>query len=163
MPSNFTPNYQLNQWEPEDQVLRVDFNADNAKLDAALKAREDGQAALQTAVTALQAAVPKKQDAASALKFTFGSYDGDDAGSRNIWLPFTPKAVLVVKADGETANYPYYYGGLALADSHVRDDSDLTMITIITNGFTVYKKDDSRGHYAWTNARGYTFNYIAFA
>jgi len=36
MPSNFTPNYSLNQWEASDKVQRVDFNADNAKIDAAL-------------------------------------------------------------------------------------------------------------------------------
>ena len=36
MATNQTTNYQLNQWEPTDQVLRTDFNADNAKLDAAL-------------------------------------------------------------------------------------------------------------------------------
>ena len=36
MATNYTTNYQLNQWEPNDQVLRTDFNADNAKLDAAL-------------------------------------------------------------------------------------------------------------------------------
>jgi len=36
MPSNYTPNYNLNQWEPDDRVLRTDFNADNAKIDAAL-------------------------------------------------------------------------------------------------------------------------------
>jgi len=45
MPSNFTPNYQLNQWEADDRVLRVDFNEDNAKLDAAIKAQADGLAA----------------------------------------------------------------------------------------------------------------------
>ena len=33
---NYTSNYQLNQWEPTDQVLRADFNADNAKIDEAL-------------------------------------------------------------------------------------------------------------------------------
>ena len=33
MATNQTTNYQLNQWEPADQVLRTDFNADNAKLD----------------------------------------------------------------------------------------------------------------------------------
>ena len=38
---NATPNYQLNQWEAEDRVLRTDFNADNAKIDAALKAIAD--------------------------------------------------------------------------------------------------------------------------
>ncbi len=27
----------LNQWAPEDSVLREDFNADNSKLDAAVK------------------------------------------------------------------------------------------------------------------------------
>ena len=37
MPSNQTPNYALNQWERDDRVLMEDFNADNAKIDAALK------------------------------------------------------------------------------------------------------------------------------
>ena len=36
MPSNQTPNYALNQWERDDRVLMEDFNADNAKIDAAL-------------------------------------------------------------------------------------------------------------------------------
>ena len=31
-----TSNYQLNQWDPEDRILREDFNADNSKIDAAL-------------------------------------------------------------------------------------------------------------------------------
>ncbi len=41
MATNYTTNYQLNQWEPTDQVLRTDFNADNAKIDAALKGLRD--------------------------------------------------------------------------------------------------------------------------
>ena len=32
-----TTNYQLNQWDPEDRILRTDFNTDNEKIDAALK------------------------------------------------------------------------------------------------------------------------------
>ena len=36
MPSNFTENFNLSQWEPGDKVQRTDFNADNAKIDAAL-------------------------------------------------------------------------------------------------------------------------------
>lgn len=36
MATNHTSNYQLNQWEPTDQVLRTDFNEDNVKLDSAL-------------------------------------------------------------------------------------------------------------------------------
>ena len=38
MSSKHTPNYNLSQWESEDKVLRTDFNEDNAKIDAALKA-----------------------------------------------------------------------------------------------------------------------------
>ena len=33
-----TPNFQLNQWSGDDYVRRTDFNADNAKVDAALAA-----------------------------------------------------------------------------------------------------------------------------
>lgn len=43
---NYTGNYQLNQWEKTDRVLMDDFNADNAKLDAALKANADAVTAL---------------------------------------------------------------------------------------------------------------------
>ncbi len=39
MATNHTTNYQLNQWEPADAVQRVDFNADNAKLDSLLSIR----------------------------------------------------------------------------------------------------------------------------
>jgi len=50
MPSNFTPNYNLNQWEADDRVLRTDFNADNAKLEAALSSLEERVARLGRAV-----------------------------------------------------------------------------------------------------------------
>ena len=54
MATNQTANYDLNQWLSTDQVLRTDFNADNAKLDAALagKAEAETVSALQTAVAA---------------------------------------------------------------------------------------------------------------
>ena len=34
---NSTANYSLNQWDASDRIMREDFNADNAKIDAALK------------------------------------------------------------------------------------------------------------------------------
>ena len=40
MATNQTTNYQLNQWEPTDPVLRTDFNADNAKIETALASLE---------------------------------------------------------------------------------------------------------------------------
>ena len=45
MPSNQTPNYALNQWERDDRVLMEDFNADNAKIDAAIKAEAEARTA----------------------------------------------------------------------------------------------------------------------
>ena len=38
MSTNHTPNFNLCQWEATDKVLRSDFNEDNQKIDAALKA-----------------------------------------------------------------------------------------------------------------------------
>ena len=64
MATNQTTNYQLNQWEPTDQVLRTDFNADNAKLDAALKSLSDQviQKADASTVSALSQAVAAKAE-----------------------------------------------------------------------------------------------------
>ena len=47
---NATTNYQLSQWEAEDRVLRTDFNADNAKIEAALSGLEARVALLDRAV-----------------------------------------------------------------------------------------------------------------
>ena len=43
-----TTNYQLNQWDATDRVLRTDFNSDNQKIDAALKAAADAVAVLES-------------------------------------------------------------------------------------------------------------------
>ena len=58
MASGYTENYGLCQWQGEDKFLREEFNQDNAKIDAALKAAEDkaaaaAQSAQQTADRAL--------------------------------------------------------------------------------------------------------------
>ena len=74
MASNYTTNYQLNQWEPTDAVQRVEFNQDNAKLDTALKSLSDQvvQKADQSALNTVISAVNQKADAStvSALSQT---------------------------------------------------------------------------------------------
>ena len=42
---NQTANYGLSQWEATDRILMEDFNSDNSKIDAALKANADAIAA----------------------------------------------------------------------------------------------------------------------
>ena len=51
-----TQNYQLCQWEATDKVLHTDFNADNAKIDAAL-AGLSSEKADKTALSSLQSVV----------------------------------------------------------------------------------------------------------
>ena len=68
-----TPNFQLNQWSPEDYVRRTDFNADNAKIDAALKAVAEGGA-----------------------KIIIGSYTGTgDSTDTTVTVGFPIKALII--------------------------------------------------------------------
>ena len=134
MATNYTTNYQLNQWEPADAVQRVEFNQDNAKVDAALKALSDqvvqkaNQSALNTVISAvnqkadqtdLTAAVSRigalesgkvDQTALNAVAATipnivFGTYTGDGVDGRIISLGFTPKAVLLFAPWGGTHSF----------------------------------------------------------
>ena len=57
MASNQTENYGLNQWEATDQVLRADFNADNQKIDAALKGLAEKGTALEEKDSLLENAI----------------------------------------------------------------------------------------------------------
>ena len=67
-----TTNYQLNQWAKSDRLMMDDFNADNAKIDAALAAKAE---------------------------ITFGQYTGTGGhGNGNetvLHLGFQPRAVVV--------------------------------------------------------------------
>lgn len=62
MASNYTANYGLCQWAPENAFLREEFNQDNAKIDAALKETEE------RAAERAQAAEAKADRALSGLE-----------------------------------------------------------------------------------------------
>lgn len=49
---NQTNHYQLSQWEPTDRILMENFNGDNQKIDAALKANADAAASAAAAAAA---------------------------------------------------------------------------------------------------------------
>ena len=76
MATNQTANYNLNQWLSTDQVLRTDFNADNAKLDAALQGLQQSiasetaarAAAIQAEQQVRAAAIQGEQQARAALQ-----------------------------------------------------------------------------------------------
>lgn len=53
MPSNFTKNFRLNQWKPEDKVLREDFVRDNKNIEVALSSLEERVSLLNRLVPGL--------------------------------------------------------------------------------------------------------------
>lgn len=110
MASNYTENYGLCQWEETDQVLREEFNENNAKVDAALNAKAEqsrlemlsdlvDSKANQDTVTNIQNALNQKTE------IFIGSYVGTgERGSEHpntLTFPFQPKMVLIT---AETTN-----------------------------------------------------------
>ena len=76
-----TANYQLNQWVKSDRIQMEDFNSDNAKIDAALKAHADILAH------------------SGNCKVVFGTYTGDGtygaANPRTLTFDGTPVLVVI--------------------------------------------------------------------
>ena len=105
MPSNQTPNYALNQWERDDRVLMEDFNADNAKIDAALGAKAEAATvtALSKTVSAHSTALGKKGN----CRIWTTSYIGDGTTSRTLTFPAKP---LMLFSMGENIILRYIYG-----------------------------------------------------
>ena len=189
MATYHTANYELCQWEPTDQVQRTDFNADNAKIDAALSALESGKvstASLNSAVSRISALeancatkseletleeqVEEVDSAVEALvKISIGTYTGDGTESRVINLGFKPKAVLVVAASGATmyySSYNHHFGGLALDGYPAKTrNSGQDTITVVSNGFQVYDLSISTGasrDLIETNTENIVYRYVAF-
>ena len=176
MASNHTEHFSLNQWLPDDQVKRTDFNEDNAKLDAALDALSGGLAekAGQAALDALAAEVEKKATTAAleALSkklasmpcLVTGTYTGDGAESRLISLGFQPKALLVMREEGYSAR-PYtddYYGGLALPGKPVCLQTSYGtdyILTIESKGFRVYYNNS---RHTISNQKEANYYYLAW-
>ena len=74
MATNYTTNYDLCQWEPTDPVQRVEFNQDNAKVDAALNSLAQSR---------------------NCMVWT-GSYTGNGADTKTLTFPHQPYFVLIM-------------------------------------------------------------------
>ena len=167
MASNYTTNYNLCQWQPTDQVQRTDFNADNAKLDAALAALDSGKAD-QSALTSLSNTVAQKASqsalnaaAATIPHFTFGTYSGNGALERTIELGITPSMVLLFTKKGWTYHDDGIYGGLAFT-GHPVSGPTIPFLEIVENGFRIFYKSTMEG-YICTNRENYDYQYVAIS
>ena len=110
---NHTTNYQLSQWEKSDKVQMEDFNADNVKIDAAIKAVEqkaDGlvtgkadAAALSTlsqTVSAHGAAITKFGDCQIYTRTYTGNGTYGAGHARTLTFSYPPKLVAVTGPNG---------------------------------------------------------------
>ena len=111
MPSNQTANYALSQWSRTDQVKMEDFNADNAKLDAALKAAADAR-------SALQAALNTKGNCTVGLFTYIGTGKCNQANPTIVHFPKMPtvfiiagNGLMVGKGGAPYASLTYYFPG----------------------------------------------------
>ena len=169
MASNYTENYGLCQWEATDNFVRTEFNQDNAKIDAALKALEDTKAG-QVDLEALSAAVSGKADQTAleslsdtvALKgrIKAGTYAGTGSSkgdSQRIEVGFPVQAVLIEDPAGLRAGSDdTVKGGLAVSGGPLTRIG-LTMAVVSGTGFTVYHNDANT-----VNRSGNTYYYVAF-
>ena len=140
--ASYTANYQLHQWEPADFFLRTDFNADFAKLDAALA----GKAGLA--------------DLAEKLGAVTGSYTGDGSANRTITLGAAPVAVFL-REDGDSGAI------LAVQNGAVMDEEgEVTMLTVSGQGFQVtydayFTGVSNKVREPYANRAGVTYRYLA--
>lgn len=89
MPTNQTANYALSQWVKSDQAQMEDFNADNAKIDAAIKAEADARAALAGQLS-------QKGNCGIHLTSYVGTGTDINSGSSNsLTLPVAPEALFI--------------------------------------------------------------------
>ena len=145
---NKTPNYQLNQWDKSDRIQMEDFNADNAKIEAALTN-------------------------AGNCKIAVGSYVGTgtygESNPTTLTFDFEPKIIFLDVTTRSTATgmnaskiptYSILFRGAAEASS-----ASGSLLTLIWDGKQVswyyetsFSSGAASGQY---NTEGQTYHYIA--
>ena len=147
---NRTTNYKLCQWEETDRVQRTDFNEDNVKIDAAIKAEADARAAGIAAVNAVLAQRGNCQ-------IVTGQYigDGQCGQSRPNSLTFSHPPVLVLVSE---------YNTLVMAGGgshgYVLQNGTSEMIDVSWNGNSL-SWYSTRGVSYQMNIAGTVYHYVA--
>ena len=131
---NHTQNYQLSQWDADDPVLRTDFNADNAKIDAALKAETDARTA------ALSSLSSSRNCQAVITGYTGSGVSGE---SNPNYLSFARRP-LFIHVGGEAASGFSAVYGQTLTTCYA--NGAVRYIRITWSGNSVSWYEDSNGY-----------------
>lgn len=156
--ATYTNNYQLHQWEASDSFLRTDFNADFAKIDAAIQAVEAAANTALAGKASLEALSAVQALAAARPQMAAGTYTGDGSEGRLINLGLRPKVLIL--AQGTTAAVMLVDGG------PVPDSKGVHTIALDDQGFQVTFSTYNQGstvyqHKPITNLSGGIYAYLA--
>lgn len=134
--ASYTSNYGLHQWEPGDDFLRTDFNADFQKIDTAIAGRGD-------------------------CRICNGSYVGTGTSRKEnpntITTGFPPHLVIVsgdeyhvvfVRADTRSVAY-------------TDNTSDLQIVSWLEDGVSWYTESATSDPYEQLNKLGTVYSYVA--
>ena len=163
MASNQTTNYQLNQWETTDQVLRTDFNADNAKLDAALTvlAEDVNEKASQAVLDTLTQTVAG-HTALLAQKGNCQVYTTAYTGTGTVSRTFSfPKQPLLVIIGGPSIYLVAVRGITALLSTENGESNNLTGTWSGTALTVAYNGNWGGGDRRACNASGSSYRIVA--
>ena len=94
MASNYTEPYGLCQWEATDQVLREEFNQDNAKVDTALEALDNLVTQHGEQLSAQEAAIAKLGN----CTIYYTTYTGTGTTTPKQTFPGKPLVVMVAES-----------------------------------------------------------------
>ena len=173
---NYAENYQLNQWESADRVLRTDFNEDNQTVDAAIKAAENYTGVVEALANQAKSAAAHAQAAADlaqatadgGVKIAVGSYTGNGAyGSahpNSLTFTFKPQIIFLdTQTLSQFNSIPEYY--LLLRDAPALAApgySGHNTVTWKDTSVSWYfgKQESSAAAYQF-NSKGKTYHYIA--
>lgn len=150
MPSNFTENYNLNQWERTDRVLMEDFNADNVKIDAAIKAETDARTA---ADAALQSALSKKGNVQVRIYTYTGTGTCGEDGACTI--PFNGTEPLLVLIFGRSSDDLLLHRGLNETNNY----SNYCQVTWKSTGVSWYAFKNAEYQ---LNVQGWSYTALMF-
>lgn len=103
MASNYTENYGLCQWEATDQVLRTEFNEDNAKVDAALKGLAEQDTTFAEILDRHETSLTQLGNCQFYLTSYVGSNAGGSAYRNTLTFPKQPMIVYVCDPSSQLA------------------------------------------------------------
>ena len=131
---NYTENYHLPQWEETDRIMRTDFNAAMANLEAG---------------------ITEAKTTADTLPYVVGTYPGTGT-AQTIDVGFTPLFVITTTPSaGGSAESALGRTSVIVKSQYIWKGN------IVANGFHL-EADDTNSYYPRINLKGYTYTYIAF-